>query len=338
MQIFGGHKTSSTSDNKENKDNSESKSKEPETSGTTTTSTTSTTSTTWYKTVGGSVSSAVSTVVNTTDTKVLPYWTTLARITHGDAQEYERCCHLCDQIDAQLKLHGEKVPTKQPQTTWEELSAAAETCQPKLIESVEILCNLIKKERPEANPETIKPPTKKKGRATEKCNVDYGGDWTQMKDVSRSALIHDQFSDCAVVLATLLQQLKEGPGKDSPKILFNVARIKNRYDQLTSHGWGDIHLLLCSSIPLEDGKILTHICELQIIHRKMWDKRDSGMFGHKYYEIDRTIRAKMHEGGDVFGQAKTVDVILDGTDHVKTEAAKVVFVKKVNHQDSKEQE
>ncbi|ETO05361.1 hypothetical protein RFI_32035 [Reticulomyxa filosa] len=177
-----------------------------------------------------------------------------------------------------------------------------------------------------------------------------------MKDVSRSAIIHDQFSDCAVILSVLFEQLKHEV-KDAPQIPFNVVRIKNRYDELTSHGWGDIHLvsyfiqkkkikkkkrnkknLLCAKIPVDDNKQLVHICELQIIHRKMWDKRDSGMFGHKYYEVDRTIRAKLHEGSDVIGQAKTVDTILDSTDHVKTEVAKAVFVKRVSLHENEKKE
>jgi hypothetical protein len=136
---------------------------------------------------------------------------------------------------------------------------------------------------------------KKKERAEEKVNSDYGGDWGKLKDGVRSTISVKNISE----LANIFNQLEELGLKLAQK-------PKDRYKNPTVSGYRDILL----NVMYPNG----HIGEIQI---NCHDMIKAKMFGHKIYEKVRTIEsAAKKEGRDSMTDAELV-LIADANKRMK---------------------
>ena len=50
-----------------------------------------------------------------------------------------------------------------------------------------------------------------------------------------------------------------------------------------------------------DAELPGHICEVQLIHRDMWNKRKEGLFGHKAYNVTRTADSEAIKAAKMMG-------------------------------------
>jgi hypothetical protein len=107
-------------------------------------------------------------------------------------------------------------------------------------------------------------------RAGEKVAADYGGDWSQLRDVVRCSLAFDTMTD----LQTLLDKMK-GSG------MVLAQQPKDRFQSPTAEGYRDLMM----NVTLPNGMI----AEVQMHLKAMLVAKNQG---HKYYETIRTIAAK----------------------------------------------
>lgn len=113
-------------------------------------------------------------------------------------------------------------------------------------------------------------PLKGQDRAGEKVAADYGGDWSQLRDVVRCSIAVDSHDD----LKSTLEALKKGG-------LQLAMRPKDRFNKPTDVGYRD----LLMNVKFPNGVI----GEVQLHLKSMLKAKKEG---HKPYETMRTIDAK----------------------------------------------
>lgn len=121
-------------------------------------------------------------------------------------------------------------------------------------------------------------PLKGEKRAKEKCEADYGGDWSQLRDVVRATISVPGMSNVTQALSHLKSvgiQLAQKP--------------KDRFAKPTDEGYRD----LMTIVKLPNGML----AELQIHVKAMTLAKEKG---HKDYEVTRSLSAK-------YGEAKPSD-------------------------------
>lgn len=120
-------------------------------------------------------------------------------------------------------------------------------------------------------------PLKGEKRAEEKVNSDYGGDWSQLRDVVRCSVAVDTMDQMHDVLSKL---------KDAGLKL--AMQPKDRFAKPTPVGYRD----LLMNIELPNGVI----GEMQLHVKGMLEAKEQG---HKPYEVMRSIFAKHGEDSDL---------------------------------------
>lgn len=113
----------------------------------------------------------------------------------------------------------------------------------------------------------IAPLKKRDGRATEKVNADYGGDWSKLLDVVRCTVAVDNMDDMADVIAALKERGMEP-----------VQRPKNKFGRPTESGYRDLNFV----VRMPNGIA----AEVQINVKDMLRAKNEA---HQYYEITRKI-------------------------------------------------
>lgn len=113
------------------------------------------------------------------------------------------------------------------------------------------------------------------GRAKEKVDADYGGDWSKLLDVVRCTLAVDNLDD----MADTIRQL-EGKG------LTPMQQPKNRFAKPTEMGYRDMVMI----VQLPNGMA----AEVQFNVKDMLQAKNAG---HKLYEKSRSIVAKNMKDG-----------------------------------------
>lgn len=116
-------------------------------------------------------------------------------------------------------------------------------------------------------------PLKGKERATSKVTTDYGGDWSQLKDVVRGTIAVDTLEE----LAGLTEKLKKGGMKLAQK-------PKDRFAKPTEEGYRDVLM----NITFPNG----HVGELQLHVKVMTLAKTKG---HNPYVAKESIRRKYPE-------------------------------------------
>jgi len=118
-------------------------------------------------------------------------------------------------------------------------------------------------------------PMKKKERAKEKVDADYGGDWSKLNDVVRASVAVDTYED----LEKTLDKLR----KSGLKL---ARQPKDRFAKPTEAGYRDVLL----NVEYPNG----HVGELQLHVKSMLKAKDAG---HKLYEGVRTIEGNAKKEG-----------------------------------------
>ena len=130
-------------------------------------------------------------------------------------------------------------------------------------------------------------PLKGAKRAKEKCEADYGGDWSQLRDIVRGT-----------ISVPTMAHVKQAIGHMKTAGLEIAQKPKNRFEKPTAEGYRD----LMTFVKLPNGMV----AELQIHVKAMTLAKEKG---HKDYEITRTLQGK-------YGEAEPSDKWDDG-DHSK---------------------
>ncbi len=120
-------------------------------------------------------------------------------------------------------------------------------------------------------------PLKGEKRATEKVEADYGGDWSQLRDVVRCSLAVDT-----------IDQLHDVLGKLKENGLKLAMQPKDRFAKPTPVGYRD----LLMNIGLPNGTI----GEMQLHVKGMLEAKEQG---HKPYEVMRSLFAEHGEESDL---------------------------------------
>lgn len=110
-------------------------------------------------------------------------------------------------------------------------------------------------------------PLKSEARAARKVNDDYGGDWSQLRDVVRATVAVDTVDQIPTALHAMREEMAEHGWT-------LAAKPKNRFEKTSSDGYRDINL----SVRAPSG----HICEVQINTKAMIRAKEGQ--GHKLYE------------------------------------------------------
>eukprot|EP01084_Bolivina_argentea_P033448 61866_1 len=76
-----------------------------------------------------------------------------------------------------------------------------------------------------------------------------------------------------------------------------------------------------------DNSLPKHVCEVQLIHGAMWEKRKHGVFGHKAYGVFRSMDAAAVKMGDKIGHGDTVNEMIDFRVHIMGGLGKKIFVR-----------
>lgn len=130
-------------------------------------------------------------------------------------------------------------------------------------------------------------PLKGEKRAREKVEADYGGDWSQLRDVVR-----------ATISVPSMAHVKQALGHLKDAGLELAQKPKNRFEKPTPEGYRD----LMAIVKLPNGML----AELQIHTKAMTLAKEQG---HKDYEITRTLQGK-------YGEPQPSDTWMDA-DHTK---------------------
>lgn len=117
-------------------------------------------------------------------------------------------------------------------------------------------------------------PLKGEKRAREKCEADYGGDWSQLRDIVRGT-----------ISVPSMDHVKQAIGHLKTAGLELAQKPKNRFEKPTPEGYRD----LMTFVKLPNGML----AELQIHVKSMTLAKEKG---HKDYEITRTMQGKYGEG------------------------------------------
>lgn len=115
-------------------------------------------------------------------------------------------------------------------------------------------------------------PIKGRERAREKVDLDYGGDWSRVKDVVRGTYVASS-ADSARQLAEMAQKH------------LDVVEVKDRFSKPTEAGYRDMNL----SVRLPSG----HVAELQVNVRPMLAAKAKA---HGLYEEQRSLQGKAEAG------------------------------------------
>lgn len=118
-------------------------------------------------------------------------------------------------------------------------------------------------------------PMKKQDRAEQKIKAEYGGDWSQLTDAVRASVAVDSLDQIEDVMAKLR---KSGLKLAKPP--------KDRFSKPTDAGYRDLML----NVEYPNG----HIGELQLHLKPVLKAKEKG---HKYYEQQRSVGAKLEEEG-----------------------------------------
>lgn len=124
-------------------------------------------------------------------------------------------------------------------------------------------------------PVVIIGPMKGEGRASEKVEADYGGDWSQLNDVVRASVAVDDFESIEQVMTELR---KSGLKLAKPP--------SDRFTNPTSAGYRDLKM----NVEFPNG----HIGELQLHVKSVLRAKDAG---HELYEKVRGIEASAKKEG-----------------------------------------
>lgn len=116
-------------------------------------------------------------------------------------------------------------------------------------------------------------PLKGAKRAKEKCEADYGGDWSQLRDIVRGTI--------SVPTMGHVKQALEHMKASGLEI---AQKPKNRFEKPTPEGYRD----LMTFVRLPNGMV----AELQVHVKSMTQAKEKG---HKDYEITRTLQGKHNE-------------------------------------------
>lgn len=116
-------------------------------------------------------------------------------------------------------------------------------------------------------------PLKGEKRAREKCEADYGGDWSQLRDIVRGT-----------ISVPTMGHVKQAIGHLKTAGLELAQKPKNRFEKPTAEGYRD----LMAFVKLPNGML----AELQIHVKAMTLAKEKG---HKDYEITRTLQGKHGE-------------------------------------------
>lgn len=117
-------------------------------------------------------------------------------------------------------------------------------------------------------------PLKGEKRAKEKVEADYGGDWSQLRDIVRGT-----------ISVPSMDHVKQAIGHLKTAGLELAQKPKNRFEKPTPEGYRD----LMTFVKLPNGML----AELQIHVKSMTLAKEKG---HKDYEITRTLQGKYGEG------------------------------------------
>lgn len=117
-------------------------------------------------------------------------------------------------------------------------------------------------------------PLKGAKRAKEKCDADYGGDWSQLRDIVRGTISVPSMGH----IKQALEHMKSAG-------LEIAQKPKNRFEKPTPEGYRD----LMTFVKLPNGMV----AELQLHVKSMTQAKEKG---HKDYEITRTLQGKYGEG------------------------------------------
>jgi hypothetical protein len=116
-------------------------------------------------------------------------------------------------------------------------------------------------------------PLKGEKRAREKCEADYGGDWSQLRDIVRGT-----------ISVPSMAHVKQAIEHMKTAGLELAQKPKNRFEKPTPEGYRD----LMTFVKLPNGML----AELQIHVKSMTLAKEKG---HKDYEITRTLQGKYGE-------------------------------------------
>ena len=116
-------------------------------------------------------------------------------------------------------------------------------------------------------------PLKGAKRAAEKVEADYGGDWSQLRDIVRGT-----------ISVPSMDHVKQAIGHLKTAGLELAQKPKNRFEKPTPEGYRD----LMTFVKLPNGMV----AELQIHVKSMTLAKEKG---HKDYEITRTMQGKYGE-------------------------------------------
>lgn len=116
-------------------------------------------------------------------------------------------------------------------------------------------------------------PLKGAKRAKEKVEADYGGDWSQLRDIVRGT-----------ISVPSMDHVKQAIGHLKTAGLELAQKPKNRFEKPTPEGYRD----LMTFVKLPNGML----AELQIHVKSMTLAKEKG---HKDYEITRTMQGKYGE-------------------------------------------
>lgn len=117
-------------------------------------------------------------------------------------------------------------------------------------------------------------PLKGAKRAAEKVEADYGGDWSQLRDIVR-----------ATISVPTMGHVKQALEHMKAAGIEIAMKPKNRFEKPTPEGYRD----LMAFVKLPNGMV----AELQIHTKAMTLAKEKG---HKDYEITRTLQGKYGEG------------------------------------------
>merc|ERR1711957_1081304 len=105
-------------------------------------------------------------------------------------------------------------------------------------------------------------PAKHFWRILEKCALNNGLP-NKVLDVARSMIICDTFMEHKQIMDVIGEAADDG--------LIEICRLKHRYNTPSSGGWRDLMINFAFKV---DANL--HICELQIVHKKMMVLRVGG--------------------------------------------------------------
>eukprot|EP01084_Bolivina_argentea_P039616 73204_1 len=286
---------------------------------------------------------------------VTPYHLTLTQITKSDHYYYSKCMQICDKIKTINNTKSKTHNQSDHKNTWQSVKNNAVKCQNALYFCLQNLKNSVDKitqNKSTSNQiiapcEVIKASLKKYKRSKEKVDLNYNGNWLRLVDVCRSCIVHENFEQLFYILLIISTNISNCYG-------FEIIRIKNRYqDDLTSQGWADCTLSIRPSNLMSDEKknenasesqemdilqyvenvkidnslLPLHICEVQLIHRAMWEKRKNSLFGHKAYKVMRELDAAAIKIGGKIGIAKEINEAMDYREKIVGSIGQTMFVR-----------